>query len=129
MKINHNIRRFVACLTMAVATSASFFTEAQAGVEMKCVSLEKASYGDTTRTTIKYAPTFSYNGGVTISSAVSPELALTLGRAKINGEVILQDKELHRQLLNINNKTNIFVNGKMKPIYTIRDYVENVKLK
>lgn len=91
MKINHNIRRFVACLTMAVATSASFFTEAQAGVEMKCVSLEKASYGDTTRTTIKYAPTFSYNGGVTISSAVSPELALTLGRAKINGEVILQD--------------------------------------
>ena len=89
----------------------------------KCILLHRGSGRG------RDAPTFSYNGGVTISSAVSPELALTLGRAKINGEVILQDKALHRQLLNINNKTNIFVNGKMKPIYTIRDYVENVKLK
>ena len=91
MKINRYIRRIVACLTMAVATSASFFTEAQAGVELKCVSIKKTSFDDTTRTTIKYAPSFSYNGGVTISSAVSPKHPLTLGHAQIKGEVILKD--------------------------------------
>lgn len=47
----------------------------------------------------------------------------------IYGNDCFGNRELHRQLLKINNETNIFVNGKMKPIYTIRDYVENVRLK
>ncbi len=48
---------------------------------------------------------------------------------RIYGNDCFGNKELHRQLLNINNETKIFVDGKMKPIYTIRDYAQNVRVK
>ena len=48
---------------------------------------------------------------------------------RIYGNDCFGNKELHSQLLNINNKTKIFVDGKMKPIYTIRDYAQNVRVK
>lgn len=91
MKVNKYIRRIVACLSLAIAPCIFINSTASAGVELKPVSIEKSTYGDTTKTVTKYAPAFTYNGSVTLPSTVSPDLAVTIGQASIKGSVEMPD--------------------------------------